>query len=225
MTADHRGNGRGPRLREVEDVRGHPAGHYPYRYPTDRSVARIREDHDGLAADTVTEDRVRIAGRLTLVRRHGGLTFAQLRDRTGDIQLFVDTEVVGEEVHRDFDACERGDWVGVEGVVMTTRRGELSVRVGSFAVLAKALLPQPDKHLGLTDVETRYRQRYVDLEANERTREIFRIRHAAVRAVRHHLEEQGFTEVEGPVLQSIQGGASARPFVTHHNALDIDMYL
>ncbi|MGE3659836.1 MAG: lysine--tRNA ligase [Pseudonocardia sp.] len=225
MTADHRGDGRGPRLREVEDVRGHPAGHYPYRYPTDRSVARIREDHDGLAADTVTEDRVRIAGRLTLVRRHGGLTFAQLRDRTGDIQLFVDTEVVGEEVHRDFDACERGDWVGVEGVVMTTRRGELSVRVGSFAVLAKALLPQPDKHLGLTDVETRYRQRYVDLEANERTREIFRIRHAAVRAVRHHLEEQGFTEVEGPVLQSIQGGASARPFVTHHNALDIDMYL
>ncbi|MGQ0575776.1 MAG: lysine--tRNA ligase [Pseudonocardia sp.] len=214
-----------PRLRDVEDVRHVTTGSYPYRYPTDHSVAQIRTAHPDLAPDTVTTDRVRIAGRLTLVRRHGGLTFAQLRDRTGDIQLFVDTAVVGEAVHRDFDACDRGDWVGVEGEVMTTRRGELSVRVGSFAQLAKALLPQPDKHRGLTDVETRYRQRYVDLEANERTREIFRIRHAAIRAVRHHLEDHGFTEVEGPVLATIQGGASARPFVTHHNALDIDMYL
>ena len=108
---------------------------------------------------------------------------------------------------------------------MTTRRGELSIAVESFALLGKALLEAPDKHRGLTDVETRYRQRYVDLAANERTREIFRIRHTAIRAIRRHLEDQGFTEVEGPVLQTIQGGASARPFVTHHNALDLDMYL
>jgi lysyl-tRNA synthetase class II len=198
---------------------------YPYRYPTDHAVARIRADHAGLPADCVTGDRVRIAGRLVLIRRQGGLTFAMLRDRTGDLQLFVDTSVVGAAVHADFDALDRGDWVGVEGEVMTTRRGELSVRVGSFALLAKAEIPPPDKWRGLTDTETRYRQRYVDLEANARTREIFRIRHAAIRAVRHHLEERGFTEVEGPVLSTIQGGASARPFVTHHNALDVDLYL
>ena len=210
------------RLRKAGQARG---SGYPYRYPTDASAAGIRAAHAGLAPDQVTEHEVHIAGRLELIRRQGGLTFATLRDRTGTIQLFVDTAVVGAAVHRDFDELDRGDWVGVAGTVMTTRRGELSVRVGEFALLAKALLPPPDKHRGLTDVETRYRQRYVDLEANERTREIFRIRHAAIHAIRDHLNGLGFTEVEGPVLQTIQGGASARPFVTHHNALDIDLYL
>ncbi len=210
------------RLRKADQARG---SGYPYRYPTDATAAGIRAAHAGLAPDQVTEHEVHIAGRLELIRRQGGLTFATLRDRTGAIQLFVDTAVVGAAVHRDFDELDRGDWVGVAGTVMTTRRGELSVRVGEFALLAKALLPPPDKHRGLTDVETRYRQRYVDLEANERTREIFRIRHAAIHAIRDHLNGLGFTEVEGPVLQTIQGGASARPFVTHHNALDIDLYL
>ena len=198
---------------------------YPYRWPTDATCAGIHDAHPDLAPDVVTDERVSLAGRLALVRRQGGLTFAQLRDRTGAVQLFVDTEVLGAERHHAFDDLDRGDWVGVEGDVMTTRRGELSVRVERFALLGKALREPPDKHRGLTDVETRYRQRYVDLEVNERTREIFRIRHTAVRAIRGHLEDRGFTEVEGPVLQSIQGGASARPFVTHHNALDIDLYL
>jgi lysyl-tRNA synthetase class 2 len=196
----------------------------PYRYPVDHDAAAVRAAYE-LAPDTGTEDRVRMAGRLDLVRRQGGLTFAVLRDRTGTIQLFVDSAVLGVDEHHHFDQLDRGDWVGVEGTVMTTRRGELSVCVESFALLGKALLEAPDKHRGLTDVETRYRQRYVDLAANERTREVFRIRHTAIRAIRHHLEEHGFTEVEGPVLGSIQGGASARPFVTHHNALDLDMYL
>ncbi len=213
---------RDQRLRKADEARG---SGYPYRYPTDATAAGIRAAHAGLAPDHVTEHQVHIAGRLELIRRQGGLTFATLRDRTGAIQLFVDTAVVGAAVHRDFDELDRGNWVGVAGTVMTTRRGELSVRVGEFALLAKALLPPPDKHRGLTDVETRYRQRYVDLEANERTREIFRIRHAAIHAIRDHLNGLGFTEVEGPVLQTIQGGASARPFVTHHNALDIDLYL
>ena len=215
------GSQRAQRLRKADDARGG----YPYRYATDATAAGIRATHAGLAPDHLTDDEVRIAGRLELIRRQGGLTFATLRDRTSAIQLVVDTAVVGASVHHDFDELDRGDWVGVAGVVMTTRRGELSVRVGEFVLLAKALLPPPDKHRGLTDVETRYRQRYVDLEANERTRRIFRIRHAAIHAIRGHLDGLGFTEVEGPVLQAIQGGASARPFVTHHNALDIDLYL
>ncbi|WP_433554975.1 lysine--tRNA ligase [Pseudonocardia xinjiangensis] len=202
------------------------AGHgVPYRYPTDTTAAGIRAAHQGLAPDTFTTDHVRIAGRVDLVRRQGGLSFAVLRDRTGTVQLFVDTTVLGADRHRDFDELDRGDWVGVEGTVMTTRRGELSVCVQAFDLLGKALLEAPDKHHGLTDVETRYRQRYVDLAANERTREIFRIRHTTIRAIRRYLEDRDFTEVEGPVLQTIQGGASARPFVTHHNALDLDMYL
>jgi lysyl-tRNA synthetase class 2 len=211
------------RLRKLGAARdGHAL---PYRYATDHTVAQIRATHAGLGADVRTAERVRIAGRLVLIRRQGGLSFGVLRDRTGTVQLFVDTAAVGAAGHYAFDQLDRGDWIGVEGGVMTTRRGELSVAVEGFDLLGKALLEPPDKHRGLTDVETRYRQRYVDLAANERTREIFRIRHTAIRSIRRYLEERGFTEVEGPVLQTIQGGASARPFVTHHNALDLDMYL
>jgi lysyl-tRNA synthetase, class II len=211
------------RLHKLAVARGQ--GQLPYRFPTDSTAAEIREAHGGLAPDIRTTQRVRLAGRVDLLRRQGGLSFAVLRDRTGTVQLFVDTALIGAAEHHRFDELDRGDWVGVEGTVMTTRRGELSVCVETFALLGKALLEPPDKHHGLTDVETRYRQRYVDLAANARTREIFRIRHATVRAIRRHLEDHGFTEVEGPVLGTIQGGASARPFVTHHNALDLDMYL
>ncbi|SNS25870.1 lysyl-tRNA synthetase, class II [Geodermatophilus saharensis] len=220
------GRSSGQRAHRLAKLRALQArGALPYRWPTDATAAGIRERHAGLPPGRRTEDRVRVAGRLERVRRQGFLTFATLRDRTGAVQLFVDTSVLGAGRHAEFDDADRGDWLGVEGTVVTTRRGELSVCVEDFAVLGKALLPPPDPHTGLTDVETRYRQRYTDLEVNERTREVFRIRHAAVRAIRRSLEDRGFTEVEGPVLQTIQGGASARPFVTHHNALDVDLYL
>ncbi|WP_433802837.1 lysine--tRNA ligase [Actinomycetospora sp. CA-084318] len=197
----------------------------PYRFAIDRGVADLRAEFDDLAPDTDTGVVVRIAGRMIGRRRHGGLSFADLRDGTDAVQLLLDTAVLGADTHHAFDALDLGDWIGVTGTVMTTRAGELSVRVTGYVLLARAKRPLPLGHGGLTDVQTRYRRRYVDLSVNARTRDIFRIRHAAIRAIREQLAEEGFTEVEGPVLQNIQGGASARPFVTHHNALDLDMYL
>src|SRR6202012_2263712 len=155
----------------------------------------------------------------------GGLTFGVGRDRTGTIQVFVDRRAVGEQLYGRFRALDRGDWIGVTGTVMRTDKGELSVALEEFETLGKALRPPPDKDKGLVDVEVRYRQRYVDLMTNERTRRIFDIRRRVIRAIRAHLDDRGFWEVEGPMLGSIQGGATARPFISHHNALDIDMYL
>jgi lysyl-tRNA synthetase len=186
-------------------------------------VSRVRTGYDHLTPGQETDTEVRLAGRLTGIRRQGHLSFATLRDSTGEIQLFADTGTLGQARHAAFDACSRGDWLGVRGRVMTTRRGELSLRVLEFEPLARALAPPP--RTALTDVQTRYRQRYLDLQVNERTREIFRIRHATLAAIRRTLSDRGFTEVETPVLQTLQGGASARPFVTHHNALGMDLYL
>lgn len=224
-TLSSTGGPRGNRTRRLQEARARGVPPEPHRFPTDHTCREVRDAHPDLPPDTRTDDRVRVAGRITLLRDLGGLVFATLRDRTGTLQLFVDTGTAGEEVRTAVAALDRGDWVGVEGTVLTTRRGELSVAVGSVALLGKALVEPPDKHHGLTDVETRYRQRHLDLACNERTRQIFRIRHTAVRALRGHLADRGFVEVEGPVLQSVQGGATARPFVTHHNALDLDMYL
>ncbi len=196
-----------------------------YRFDVKNAVTDIQSKYSGLPPDSSTEDVVAIAGRLILLRKHGGLIFAVLQDRTGQLQLFVDRNHLGPERFAEFDDLDRGDWVGVTGPVMTTRRGELSVRVDEFSLLGKAIRPLPDKDKALTDVEVRFRQRYVDLMVNERTRRIFDIRRKAMSAIRAHLEERGFWEVEGPILQSIQGGATARPFITHHNAMNIEMYL
>ncbi len=196
-----------------------------YRFDVDNAVSDIRASFSDLPPDSTTDHRVAIAGRLILLRKHGGLIFAVLQDRTGTLQLFADRQRLGPDRFGEFDDLDRGDWVGVTGPVMTTRRGELSVRVDEFALLGKAIRPLPDKDKALTDVEVRFRQRYVDLMVNERTRRIFDIRRKAISAIRAHLEERGFWEVEGPILQSIQGGATARPFITHHNAMNIEMYL
>ncbi len=174
---------RARRLADLEDLRARGVDPYPVRFDRDRTLAELRADFGDLPPGTETEVRVRVAGRILLLRRQGKLTFATVRDQSDAVQLFVSRGVLGDEEHDAFDALDLGDWVGVDGTVMTTRKGELSVKVDGFRLLAKALRPLPDKWHGLSDVDTRFRQRYVDLIVNEDARRVFAIRFAAVAAL------------------------------------------
>ncbi len=213
------------RLAEVEAIRAAGGDPYPVRFDRDRTAASLHEEFGSLEPGNETGVTLRVAGRLMLIRRQGKLIFATLRDGTATIQLFVSQAEVGDVGMATFGGLDLGDWVGVEGEVMTTRRGELSVKVRSFSLLAKSLRPLPDKWHGLSDVDTRFRRRYVDLIVNEDARRVFEIRFAAITAIRRFLDDRAFIEVETPVLHPVPGGAAARPFVTHHNALDMELYL
>ena len=175
--------------------------------------------------DELENKTVRLAGRIMTWRNMGKATFVDLADHTGRMQLYIRVNDVGEDVYAEFNTWDIGDVIGVEGFVFRTRRGEISVHVTSIELLSKALLPLPDKWHGLKDTELRYRQRYVDLIVNPETRETFRKRSRILSEIRAYLDEKGFLEVDTPILVPLEIGASARPFVTHHNTLDMDMYL
>jgi len=213
------------RVGKIEGLRAAGKDPYPVRFDRTTTIGALREQWGALEAGQETDHVVKIAGRVLLLRRQGKLTFATVRDGTGSVQLFVSRAVIGDTEHDAFDELDLGDWVGVEGTVMSTRKGELSVKVSGFELLAKALRPLPDKWHGLGDVDTRFRQRYVDLIANDDARRVFEIRFAVITAIRNFLAARGYVEVETPVLHAVPGGAAARPFLTHHNALDMRLYL
>jgi lysyl-tRNA synthetase, class II len=198
---------------------------FPHAYPGVQPIASIHAAHADLPAGEDSDARYRVAGRLHARRGQGRMAFLDLDDRSGRIQLQAKVDVLGEERMARLLELDLGDIVGVDGLAFRSRRGELTLRVEDFELLAKSLRPPPDKFHGLQDTETRFRHRELDLIANEEARELFMTRARVISAIRSYLDEEGFIEVETPILQPLYGGAMARPFVTHHNALDRDLYL
>ena len=212
------------RRAKLEGLREQGIDPFPHAFPDRTEIAAVREHHDAIEPGVETDERVRVAGRITARRGHGKASFIDLRDGTAQIQVQARVDELGDTYDRLL-SLDLGDIVGIEGTVFASKRGELSVRADAWELLAKSLRPPPEKFHGLEDTETRYRKRELDLIANAETRELFAKRAATIAAVRGWLDSRGFVEVETPVLQPLYGGALARPFTTHHNALDRDLYL
>ncbi len=206
------------RRKKLEDLRAQGVEPFGAAFQTSGSIAELREKFK--------EGEVfHAAGRITAHRDMGKSHFVDLRDLTGRIQVYLHAKEIGPEAMEVFQLLDLGDFIGVEGVCFLTKTGEPTLKVGKFEVLAKSLRPLPEKWHGLQDVEARYRERYLDLLSNERSREVFTKRIAMVREIRRFLEDRDFSEVETPILQTVAGGAAAEPFQTHHKALGIDLYL
>ena len=212
------------RRRKLEALRAAGIEPFPHEFDGVEPIAAVRAAHEGLQPGDETEVSHRVAGRLAARRGQGKMAFLDLEDRSGRIQLQAKVDVLGEQMERLL-SLDLGDLIGVDGTAFMSIRGELTLRVDGFTLLAKSLRPPPDKHHGLTDVETRHRHRELDLMANPETRARFMTRARVIATIRRFLDDEGFVEVETPVLQALYGGAMARPFTTHHNALDRDLYL
>jgi lysyl-tRNA synthetase class 2 len=214
------------RRAKLDKLRADGIDPFPHEFAGVEPIAGVQAAHADLADGEETTVRHRVAGRLAARRGQGKMAFLDLVDRSGRLQLQARFDVLGEEAHeRLLTQIDLGDIIGVDGTAFRSRRGELSLKIESFTVLAKSLRPPPEKHHGLQDVETRYRRRELDLMANEDARELFITRAKVITAIRRHLDDAGFIEVETPILQPLYGGALARPFTTHHNALDRELYL
>ena len=213
------------RRAKLERLREQGIEPFPHAFPGVQPAASVHSAHGDLEAGDETDVSYRVAGRLTARRGHGGSAFLDVVDRSGRIQVQARRDVLGEEPFDQLVSLDLGDMIGIDGTAFRSRRGELTLRATAFALLAKSLAPPPDKFHGLEDTETRYRRRELDLIANEDARELFLLRSRVVSAVRRWLDGRGFVEVETPVLQPPYGGALSRPFTTHHNALDRDLYL
>lgn len=224
---------RATRIEKVAQIKDLGLNPYAYNWKSSHHAAQLQEKYVDLAAGEEVADEVAIAGRIVARRVFGKLAFFELQDETGKIQLYLEKKRINNTMSEDLVGAfnhlkklsDTGDILGVRGTVKRTEKGELSVYVSEFQILTKSLLPLPDKWHGLTDTEKRYRQRYVDLIVNPQVRETFRIRAKITAAIRRYLETRDFLEIETPVLQSEAGGADARPFITYHNTLEMDLYL
>ncbi|MDD5622274.1 MAG: lysine--tRNA ligase [Actinomycetota bacterium] len=198
---------------------------YKTRFDKNSDISDIKIKYSSLKAGEKSEEVFKIAGRLISFRKHGKVTFSDLKDFTDKIQLYINQKNIGEEKYNEFLDLDIGDWAGAEGTVFVTHAGELSINVSRFELLSKSLRALPEKWHGLKDKELRYRQRYLDFIVNPEVKNVFLTRIKVINSIRKFLNDSGFNEVETPMLQSIPGGAAARPFRTHHNALDMDLYL
>ncbi|MBS3788091.1 lysine--tRNA ligase [Candidatus Bipolaricaulota bacterium] len=214
------------RIEKLAELREKGLEPYPHSYDRTHELTKVIEQHEGeIEEGEEAEEVVRVAGRIIGFRDMGKACFFDLKDGTGELQGYTNIDLLGEEDYGVLKDLDVGDFLGLEGVVFVTHRGELSIKVRDFTLLSKSLHPLPEKWHGLQDVEKRYRQRYLDLISNEATREIFVARSKLISSFRNTLDEKGFLEVETPLMQPAAGGATAEPFVTYHNALDQELYL
>jgi lysyl-tRNA synthetase class 2 len=198
---------------------------YPAGSSRTHKIQDLQDKYKDLETGSELEEVAEVTGRLYAWRSGGKVSFADIRDESGKMQLFISVNKLGEQVYEDLKMFDIGDIVGAKGTIKRTNKGELSLNVESITLLTKSLKPLPEKYHGLTDKETIYRKRYLDLIMNEESREVFRKRSKFIKAMRDFMEEKGFMEVETPVLELVPGGADARPFETHHNTLDLDLFL